>query len=251
MFLGPGSCYYSGSLDHCFSFVELHCKKSKKNKPLSALPVPPTSTWIIQSTSASASRQPGHQGIWPSWSQSLPVGFVSWISLAQFLPRWVSAVLRCHRGLKGIFFFLQERGSLLIWLLRDSTGVQTSRQSGHRYRWRRGRGRVTAVFGFLCLYGEGVRGQMERLEENISDISSGWLMGSHSCRQATWAVLLCILWVIYANILTFDLYISLGKYDSQLWFFKSRITIFFLLSNWSLKISGMNPICAKSPLNSG
>lgn len=29
---------------------------------------------------------------------------------------------------------------------------------------------VTAVSGFLCLYGEGVRGQIERLEENISDI---------------------------------------------------------------------------------
>lgn len=250
MFLGPGSCYYSGSLDHCFSFVELHCKKSKKIN----LSLP----YLCLQHPRGSSNPPL---LPPRVSQATKVFDLLGVNLSQLAlcrgsawPSFCPAGSPLCWGATEVwkeFFFLQERGSLLIWLLRDSTGVQTSRQSGHRYRWRRGRGRVTAVSGFLCLYGEGVRGQMERLEENISDISSGWLMGSHSCRQATWAVLLCILWVIYANILTFDLYISLGKYDSQLWFFKSRITIFFLLSNWSLKISGMNPICAKSPLNSG
>lgn len=152
MFLGPGSCYYSGILDHLFSYTV----RRVKNKPLSASTVPPTSTWIIQSTSASSSRQPGHQGIWPSWSQSLPVGFVSWISLARFLPRWVSAVLRCHRGLKG-FFSAGERELINLTVERQHrcagikavrAQIQMKEGAGVGYRcfwlpvslWRRGQG---------------------------------------------------------------------------------------------------------------
>lgn len=43
---------------------------------------------------------------------------------------------------------------------------------------------VTAVSGLLCLYGEGVRGQIERLEENISDIF--WQSDGKSLMQTSY-----------------------------------------------------------------
>lgn len=96
---------------------------------------------------------------------------MSWISLAQFLPRWVSAVLRCHRGLKG-FFSAGERELINLTVERQHRCADIKAVRA-QIQMKEGVGGVTAVSGFLCLYGEGVRGQMERLEENISDISSG------------------------------------------------------------------------------
>lgn len=62
------------------------------------------------------------------------------------------------------------------------------------------------------LYGKGVRGQMERLEENISDIL--WLTDGKSLMQTRYMERRKkrnVVSVIYANILTSDLNISLGK----------------------------------------
>lgn len=57
-------------------------------------------------------------------------------------------------------------------------------------------------------------------------ICTGWLMGSHACRQATWTCIknkrsVSVLSVINANILTFDMKIILEKCDSHLRFLMS------------------------------
>ena len=223
--------------------------------------MPPTSTWNVTSTPPLLPLLEWHVILNPVDQATkvfdlLKIGesiTPSWLCVVDqlgpgFFPRCAKVV----QGAAGIFFFLQGRGSLLIRLLRDSTGVRALRQPGYRYccwregvwlpapPWRRGQGSNGEIGGKHTWY-------------PLAD----WRGVTHADKQHGHApkikgTLLCVLSVIYANILTFDLNISLGKCDSQLWFFffKSCITI-FLLSNWSVKTSGVTSIYAKSPLNSG
>lgn len=155
---------------------ELYYKSSLK-KTLSTLTVPPLSTWNINLCSPLASTRPPRyltffRSVTPSWFSVVDeLG-----PLSALLGLCCAEVLQRSEGI-----FLLERGSLLIWLLRDSTGVLASRQSGCRYKWTGLWGGVTA--GCLRLFGEGFRGQMERLGENIPDIF--WLTDGKSFMQAS------------------------------------------------------------------
>jgi len=151
----------------------------------------------------------------------------------------------CPTGLRCCRVFLQERGSSFIWLLRDSTGVLASRQTGYRHRCgRNGDGGCCCCLWLPASlwWGLGVKWRHWRKTYRIS---SGWLMGSHSCRQAIWILTISKKSNMHANILTFDLNISQGSHT-----FHATLP-FSLLSNWSLKTSGRDSIHAQLTLNSG
>lgn len=178
-------------------------------KPFSTLTVPPLSTWKIHLCFPLASARPPRyltffKSVTPSW---FLCGGSAWPTLnpAGSLLCW--SVPEVWGDL-----FLLERGSLLIWLLRDSTGVLASRQSGHRDKWKG----VVGLGWLLAPLWRRVQG------------SNGEIGGKHAwyllvdCWEGAHAEKLnghtpklkgALLWIPWVNILTFDLLIGLGNYN--------------------------------------